>query len=175
MTGAEIKERREAEGWSQNKLAKAAGIAASTVSGAESGLHSLTPRSARAVRRAFGLLDPAPARLPDGACLIELGDGAAVAVDPEDFERFGAESWHRFNTRVARQIGSGTARRYQFLHRLILGVTDPLIEVWFRDRDPLNCRRANLMVGDRPSAYTEKRRRQMDYRLKRQLYATWDL
>jgi transcriptional regulator with XRE-family HTH domain len=175
MTGAEIKERREAEGWSQHKLADLAGIAASTVSGAEAGLHALTPRSALALRRAFGLVDPTPTRTPDGACLMELGGGALVAVDLEDFERFGGENWHRFNKMAARQFGSGSSRRYQFLHRLILGVTDPMIEVWFRDRNPLNCRRENLMVADKPSRYTDKRRRQMDYRLTRQLYATWDL
>jgi len=87
---------------------------------------------------------------------IQLTQGYVALVDDEDFERVSAYKWS-VNT-VTKKDGSvityakRNARRdvgekIWCMHRLILGVTDPKVEVDHEDHDGLNNQRYNLRVA----------------------------
>ena len=91
---------------------------------------------------------------------VKLTQGYVALVDDEDFERVNAFAWHirplsggiyAYHTCYE----SGPPRRYPSIamHRFILGITDPKIEVdhWNRDgsRGGLNNQRHNLRVATR--------------------------
>lgn len=80
---------------------------------------------------------------------IPLTKGFIAIVDPEDYARTSAFSWHAKpsgNTVYARRniTISPSCQIRELLHRFILGVTDPAIDVDHRDGDGLNNRRSNL-------------------------------
>lgn len=88
---------------------------------------------------------------------IELTQGYIASVSSRDFTRcMSGTKWYAV---VARRK-DGTLRNVyvrrsvngvkQSLHRFILGVTDPSIEVDHKDGDGLNCQRRNLRCATRP-------------------------
>lgn len=94
--------------------------------------------------------------MPKTPVEIPLFGGRFVAVvDPEDVGQVTRYSWHalrRGHTRYAK----ATLRSAEdpkggtiLMHRLILGVVDPGIQVDHRDGDGLNNRRSNLRICSR--------------------------
>lgn len=71
--GSRIKARREALGWSQRELAKAAGVSTSTIGNLEAGIRH-QPRSLLSIAAALGM---SVHELADGA--VKTGAGAASA------------------------------------------------------------------------------------------------
>lgn len=86
---------------------------------------------------------------------ITLNNGTRVRVSPEDHERLSAHSWSQFrNGRayrkelIPREAREGKkTHRTLLLHREVMGVDDAR-QVIFRDGDPSNCTRDNLVVVD---------------------------
>lgn len=87
--------------------------------------------------------------------VITLNNGTQVRVSPEDHERLAGFTWSRFrNGRAYRKVlipreervGRKTHRTL-LLHREVMGVSDER-QVIFRDGDPANCTRENLVVVD---------------------------
>jgi hypothetical protein len=79
---------------------------------------------------------------------IPLTRGYVVLVDDEDYEQLSKRHWtalvKRNNVYAYRVFGSGC----EYLHRVVMGVTDPNIEVDHRDHNGLNCKKYNLRVCD---------------------------
>jgi hypothetical protein len=88
---------------------------------------------------------------------VPLTRGKVALVDDEDYERVMLLKWHAVpgvntwygNTNLPNLPGSPRPRRSERLHRFILRVTDPKIEVDHRDRNGLNCQRYNLRQATR--------------------------
>jgi hypothetical protein len=84
---------------------------------------------------------------------ITLNNGAQVRVSPDDHERLSGYSWSQFrNGRAYRkelipreERGGKKTHRTLLLHREVMGVDDAR-QVIFRDGDPTNCTRDNLVV-----------------------------
>lgn len=84
--------------------------------------------------------------------MIPLTRGYVALVSDEDFERASQYHWHAkpkknmvYASRYVRKAdGPHTT---QTLHRFLMGVTDPRIQVDHRDRDGLNNQRGNLRVA----------------------------
>jgi hypothetical protein len=82
---------------------------------------------------------------------IPLTRGYVALVDDEDYERVAARNWHadvREWTVYAKTGGSGRGASKIYLHRFLLGVTEPEILVDHEDGDGLNCQRYNLRKAD---------------------------
>lgn len=84
---------------------------------------------------------------------IPLTQGQFALVDDGDFSRFSHLKWCAYWAPKAKTfyaktyIGGGRKKaKYLFLHRAIMGVTDPKIRVDHRNHDGLHCRRFNLRV-----------------------------
>jgi hypothetical protein len=80
---------------------------------------------------------------------IPLTQGFVAVVDDEDYERVVAFTWCATktpnNVYAVRKVRTSTGRSTsQLLHRFILGVIHPRIDVDHRDHDGLNCQRCNL-------------------------------
>jgi hypothetical protein len=87
---------------------------------------------------------------------IKLTKGYVALVDDEDFARVNQWKWQaHVLTRKDESVLAVYARRYilgtgkagaakQYLHRFILGTTDPKERVDHKDHNGLNCRRYNL-------------------------------
>jgi hypothetical protein len=80
---------------------------------------------------------------------ISLTQGFVALVDDADYDRVSAHRWSATKTktnvygiRKVRTPAGGTTS--QLLHRFILDVTDPDIDVDHGDHDGLNCQRNNL-------------------------------
>lgn len=85
---------------------------------------------------------------------ITLNNGTRVRVSDEDHERLSGFSWSQFkNGRayrkelIPRELRAKKAYRTILLHREIMEVDDAR-KVIFRDGDPTNCTRENLVVTD---------------------------
>jgi hypothetical protein len=85
---------------------------------------------------------------------ITLNNGTRVRVSDEDFPRLSSYSWSQFkNGRayrkelIPREVRARKTYRTLLLHREIMGVDDAR-KVIFRDGDPTNCTRDNLVVMD---------------------------
>lgn len=84
---------------------------------------------------------------------ITLNNGTRVRVSPEDHDRLAEHSWGQFGDGKAyRKVPipkeervDKKAYRTILMHRAIMGVDDPR-KVIFRDGDPTNCTRENLVV-----------------------------
>ena len=103
---------------------------------------------------------------------ITLTKGYVASVDDEDFERVSQFRWrahlslHRDGTvRTVyvdrwRKLGKGKNNRIrQLLHRFLLGVTDPEIEVDHRDGNGLNNQRYNLRMAPTQNQQNSKVRK----------------
>ena len=80
---------------------------------------------------------------------IPLTQGFVAIVDDADYGRVSAHKWcaTRAKTNVygIRKLRTPEGRTTsQLLHRFIMGVTDPAIDVDHKDHDGLNCQRHNL-------------------------------
>jgi len=79
---------------------------------------------------------------------IPLTQGFVAQVDDADYDRVSAHKWSAtkantvYGVRKVRKADSKTTS--QLLHRFILGVTDPEIQVDHKDHNGLNCQRHNL-------------------------------
>lgn len=82
---------------------------------------------------------------------IPLTKGYEAIVDDADFERVAAFKWYAkvtprnvYAVRSTPRLAPGVNQGQVKLHRFVLGVTDPLVEVDHRDHDGLNCTSENL-------------------------------
>ena len=81
--------------------------------------------------------------------VVVLPTGEEVLVDEEDYERVSKVAWHItpqgrvVKNKCLRQDQNGTRTA---LHRFILGVTDPSIQIDHINRNPLDNRKSNLRV-----------------------------
>lgn len=89
---------------------------------------------------------------------IPLTRGYVAIVDAEDYERVAQFKWCALvdlykdgtvRTVYGRRSIHKGGRRNQQLHRFIMGVTDPTIDVDHRDGNGLNCTRENLRTATR--------------------------
>jgi hypothetical protein len=85
---------------------------------------------------------------------IQLTKGYVAVVSDEDYERVSAHKWCATETKSnvygIRKVHTSEGRTTsQLLHRFIMGVTDPEIEVDHEDHFGLNCQRHNLRVATR--------------------------
>lgn len=89
---------------------------------------------------------------------IQLTQNKVALVDDSDFELVNQHKWHALkdgNTFYARSYNKSIngISQYIWMHRLILGITNPKIQVDHKDRDGLNNQRDNI----RPSSYRQNR------------------
>src|SRR5580658_2281017 len=98
--------------------------------------------------------------------IVKLTKGYEAVVDDEDFLRVSQFKWHvaeikRRDGSVRNVYARRSTGKYtnQLLHRFILGIDDPTIEVDHRDNYGLNCRRGNLRVATGSQNYGNSRRR----------------
>jgi hypothetical protein len=80
---------------------------------------------------------------------VPLTQGFVAMVDDADYGRVSAHKWcaTRAKTNVygVRKVRTPEGRTTsQLLHRFVMGVTDPTIDVDHKDHDGLNCQRHNL-------------------------------
>jgi hypothetical protein len=82
---------------------------------------------------------------------ITLSQGYIALVDDTEYERSIQSMWRpRVAHRKDGSVMSIYAQRHDFpayLHRFILGVTDPKVHVDHIDHNGLNCQRANLRIA----------------------------
>jgi len=79
---------------------------------------------------------------------LPLTKGYAAILDDRDFAVVSQYKWQAHvapNTVYAyRSIYDAGKRKKMYLHRFLLGIEDPKVEVDHKDRNGLNCRRYNL-------------------------------
>lgn len=82
--------------------------------------------------------------------VVQLTKGYVAVISGEDFRRVNRYSWHTSMSRGSgRKHGQPYARarvkgKLVYLHRFIMEVDDPLIQVDHRNQQTLDCRRSNL-------------------------------
>jgi hypothetical protein len=98
--------------------------------------------------------------------LISLSRGYLAQVDDKDYTWLSAHSWHVYkkknrNTLYAeRTFRVNGVSRHEAMHRLVLAVTDPKIQVDHKDGDGLNNQRHNLREATHSqNQHNRKRRR----------------
>jgi hypothetical protein len=84
---------------------------------------------------------------------MPVGDGLVALLDAEDFARFGMWQWSVSNGYAMRMTRENGRQRGIKLHREVLGVTDPAVQVDHINGNRLDNRRCNL----RPAGFTEQR------------------
>ena len=82
---------------------------------------------------------------------IQLSQGQVAIVDDEDFEVLAQYNWFAMRNPwtfyAARQTGHGKGnQKIQGMHRFLLNVTDPRIQVHHRDHNGLHNWRANIVA-----------------------------
>lgn len=84
---------------------------------------------------------------------ILLTQGFVALVDDEDFDRVSESNWmlqrvHNTETiyAVRKMRNRDGVRRNELMHRFILGLSDPSVQIDHRDHDGLNNQRANLRI-----------------------------
>ena len=85
---------------------------------------------------------------------IALKGGHTVLIDQEDLELVSQYNWNPFhrprqNTYVARGYKKHGRQKFVYMHRVIMGVTDPSIDVDHRDHQGLNNQKHNLRTCTR--------------------------
>jgi hypothetical protein len=78
---------------------------------------------------------------------ISLTQGYTALIDDEDFANVSSRKWRAQKVKGGHIYAvSGSHPRVLLLHRVLLGITDSNIDVDHKDRNGLNCQRANLRV-----------------------------
>ena len=86
---------------------------------------------------------------------IKLTTGQIAFVDDEDYEVLSRKSWRTDRDGYAISGASKNGKYYNVrMHRLILGLTDPLIQVDHKDHNKLNNQKSNI----RPCSHSENQR-----------------
>lgn len=84
---------------------------------------------------------------------LPLTKGYVALVDDDDYPLVSCFKWSVYvdkKTVYARRTTQEDGSRYTVsMHRFIMGITDPKIEVDHHDHDGLNCQRLNLRVATR--------------------------
>jgi hypothetical protein len=82
---------------------------------------------------------------------IPLSRGYVALVDDNDYESVSQFKWTAFTPRqmvyAVRYPTVNGKRKYVYLHRFILGVTEPTIQVDHRNHNGLDCQRHNLRIA----------------------------
>jgi len=81
--------------------------------------------------------------------LVPLSQGHFAIIDARDIDIVGEYVWHLKRDECGNKYAkTNTADgKHHYLHRLILGVTDPASKIDHKDGDGLNCRRRNLRAA----------------------------
>src|SRR5579885_2603825 len=88
--------------------------------------------------------------------LISLTQGKFALVDDADFDRLTQHKWSAYRRvtkgktvwyAIRKQCTRTNRRTTVYMHRQVLGVTDPKVEVDHRDSDGLNNQRKNLRIA----------------------------
>ena len=89
---------------------------------------------------------------------IELTRGFKAIVDDEDYERVSIFKWHSNETKnglkyarrtiVFPRVNGKQPQIKQYLHRYILDNFDKSIMIDFKDDNPLNCQKDNLIISN---------------------------
>lgn len=86
--------------------------------------------------------------MADSYRILPLTRGQVALLDPEDYDRAAKHKWCALylnkNWYAQRQVCPG---QHEYLHRFVMGVTDPKVLVDHRNRIPLDCRRENLRLA----------------------------
>lgn len=84
---------------------------------------------------------------------IPLTQGKVTIIDKEDYDELSKFNWFAWNNALtnsfyaARNIPVGDKQRMTQMHRVLLNIYDPSIEVDHKDRDTLNNRKYNLRIA----------------------------
>lgn len=84
--------------------------------------------------------------LSEGLKSIYVGNGKYMIVDEEDFEKLSQNSWSSYNYRGVWRCQSVINKKTVKPHRIIMGVTDPKIQIDHIDGNPFNNSKRNLRL-----------------------------
>ena len=90
---------------------------------------------------------------------VELTRGYVALVDEQDYERVAEYRWSVNRQSTVTYAKTRINGRTAYLHRFILGITDPRVHVDHRDHDGLNNRRSNLRVCSHSENHCNERKR----------------
>jgi len=83
-------------------------------------------------------------RFDGGTCSIFLSNGMVAKIDTDDYDKIKNSVWC-FSERYVRARIDGSDNK-QYLHRFLLGITDPKKRIDHIDHDTLNNKKENLRV-----------------------------
>ncbi len=114
-------------------------------------------------------------RLKNGVLFLTIwhkGAQFSVKLDPEDYPLLKEHCWRlrpgKYGTKyaVAHTKWKNGVRRTIRMHRIIMGIDDPKVEVDHQDRDGLNNRKINLQLVTKAQnvrlAYSRRRERRIN-------------
>lgn len=119
------------------------------------------------------------------ATSIELTQGCYAIIDDEDFQKVSNYKWHANKTKngfiyarrtiVFLRTNGKQPQIKQYLHRFILGVEDKNILIDFKNNDPLDCRKSNLIISNSAckTHYTTLRKKNNQEKGIRKRYKKW--
>ncbi len=90
---------------------------------------------------------------------IPLHEGKLALVDDEDLPRVAAHTWHvAYNSRGQPRARTQIHGRHVLMHRFIMGITDPAIQVDHENHNTLDNRRSNLRASTSSQNHGNMRR-----------------
>ena len=100
----------------------------------------------------WGMTGGVEMKLKKTGRVIKLFSGEYVRVDEEDYEKLSHHSWCLFKSEkwqyaIRVEYKNGTQKTI-YMHREIMGVTDPKMYVDHRDHDGLNNQKSNLRTSN---------------------------
>ena len=94
---------------------------------------------------------------------LPLTKGYVALVDDSDYDQVSQFKWvamvHKRNVYACRSVTNDGKSTTQYLHRVVMGVTDPAIEIDHKDHNGLNCQRENLRHSTKISNAQNRRKR----------------